>query len=135
LRLYVATARNVYEIEAVFENLVSERVDVLLVPPDPVFIDHRDRVIALAARHRIPAIYPYREDATAGGLLSYGASFAASYLQAGSYAGRILKGENPADLPVLQPTKFDLVVNLRTAKTLGLEIPPKLLFTADETIE
>jgi len=135
LRLHIAAARNEQEIEAVFENLVSERVDVLLVPPDPVFIDHRDRVIALAARHRVPAIYPYREDTAAGGLMSYGASFAASYLQAGSYAGRILKGENPAGLPVLQPTKFDLVVNLKTAKTLGLEIPPKLLFTADETIE
>jgi putative ABC transport system substrate-binding protein len=135
LRLYIAAVRNEQEIGPAFEKLVSERVDVLLVPPDPVFIDRRDRVIALAARHGIPAIYPYREDAAAGGLMSYGASFAAAYLQAGSYVGRILKGENPANLPVLQPTKFELVVNLKTAKTLGLEIPPKLLFTADETIE
>jgi ABC-type uncharacterized transport system substrate-binding protein len=135
LRLHIAQARSEREIETAFESFVTERIDVLLVPPDPVFIDRRDRIIALAARHGVPTIYPYREDAVAGGLLSYGASFTTSYRQAGIYVGRILKGTKPADLPVVQPSKFELIINLRTAKTFGLEIPSKLLFTADEVIE
>jgi ABC-type uncharacterized transport system substrate-binding protein len=135
LRLHIAQARSEREIETAFESFVTERIDVLLVPPDPVFIDYRDRIIALAARHGVPAIYPYREDAVAGGLMSYGASFMTSYHQAGVYVGRILKGTKPADLPVVQPSKFELIINLRTAKTFGLEIPSKLLFTADEVIE
>ena len=135
LRLHIAEARSEREIETAFESFVTERIDVLLVPPDPVFIDRRDRIIALAARHGVPTIYPYREDAVAGGLMSYGASFTTSYHQAGIYVGRILKGTKPADLPVVQPSKFELIINLRTAKTFGLEIPSKLLFTADEVIE
>jgi len=135
LRLHIAQAGSEREIDAAFESLVTERIDILLVPPDPVFIDRRGHIIALAARHGIPAIYPYREDAVAGGLISYGASFTTSYQQAGVYVGRILKGAKPADLPVVQPSKFELVINLKTAKAFGLEIPPKLLFTADEVIE
>jgi putative ABC transport system substrate-binding protein len=135
LRLHIAQAGSEREIEAAFESFMNERIDVLLVPPDPVFIDHRDRIIALAAHRGFPTIYPYREDTVAGGLISYGASFVSSYRQAGVYAGRVLKGVKPADLPVVQPSKFELIINLNTAKALGLTIPPKLLFTADEVIE
>ena len=113
--------------EDAFTKFIAARVDVLLVPPDPVFIDRRDRIIELAAYHAIPTIYPYREDAVAGALISYGSSFATTYRQAGVYAGRILKGAKPADLPVLQPTKFELVINLKTARALGLTPSPGLL--------
>ena len=135
LRLNIAESYSERDFEATFANLIAARIDVLLVPPDPVFIDRRDRIIALAAHHAIPAIYPYREDAVAGALISYGASFATTYRQAGVYAGRILKGAKPADLPVLQPTKFELVLNLNTARALGLTPSPGLLAIADEVIE
>lgn len=135
VELVPVTAKTEEELEHAFESLRGLMVDGVVVQPDPFFDSVRERVVAAAARRRIPAAYLWRENAAAGGLVSYGPSIADSYRRAGLYAARILKGERAADLPVMQPDKFELVINLRAAKELGLDIPPSLLARADEVIE
>jgi putative ABC transport system substrate-binding protein len=131
----ILSANTEREIDVAFATVAQSGVRALLVGSDPFFSSERDQVIALAARHAIPAIYEGREFATAGGLASYGTSLADGYRQAALYAGRILKGEKPADLPIVQPTKFEFVINLKTAKTLGLDVSPGLAASADEIVE
>ena len=123
------------DFESVFATLVRRRVDALVVSSDPFFNTRRDRLVALAALHRIVVIYEFREFAAAGGLMSYGANLADGYRQIGAYTGRILQGTRPGDLPILQPTKFEFVINLKTAKALGLTMPRSLLLRADEVIQ
>jgi ABC-type uncharacterized transport system substrate-binding protein len=134
-RLFIAKASNDAELDAGFAALLHERAGALVVASDPYFDTRRARIIAFAAQHRLPAVYQFREYAFDGGLISYGPSITDAYRQVGIYVGRILRGAKPADLPVMQPTKFDFVINLKTAKALGLEIPDKLLALADEVIE
>jgi ABC-type uncharacterized transport system substrate-binding protein len=135
LELDILRAGTDREIDAAFQSVAQLRLSALLLAPDPFFLTRREKLAALAVRHRVPTMSSFREYAVAGGLMSYGIDLADVYRQIGVYVGRILKDEKPADLPVMQPTKFELVINLKTAKVLGLAIPDKLLALADEVIE
>jgi putative tryptophan/tyrosine transport system substrate-binding protein len=135
MQLVIASAGTDSDLEPAFANLSQQHVGAVLVGPSTLYNLRTEQLAALAVRHALPTMFPYREFALAGGLMSYGSSFDYFYHQAGIYTGRILKGEKPADLPVVQPTKFDLVINLKTAKALGLTIPETLLATADEVIQ
>jgi putative tryptophan/tyrosine transport system substrate-binding protein len=135
VQLAILKAGSEGEIDAAFASLVKLHADALVLGPDALFNNRREQIVALSARHAVPVISPWRELAAAGGLISYGPSFTAISRQVGVYAGRILKGEKPADLPVQRPTTFELVVNLNTAKALGLTLPPSILARATEVIE
>ena len=134
-QMEILSASTNREIDAVFASLVQKRVEALLIGPDLFFTNRRVQLATLTIRHAIPAIYAFREFADAGGLMSYGTSNTDRDRQVGVYAGRVLRGEKPTDLPVLQAAKFEFVINLQTARTLGIEVPPSLLAQADEVIE
>ena len=135
LQTQIINASTKDEIGAAFDTLVRDKIDALFVAPDPFFISQRDQFATLTARYRIPAAYSTRDDVEAGGLMSYGTDNQEMYRQVGVYTGQILKGAKPADLPVLQSTKFELLINLKTAKALGIEVPNSILLLADEVIE
>jgi putative ABC transport system substrate-binding protein len=134
-RLVVLEAGTDADLETTFAGLRSRGVDAVMVTTNPFYEGRRDQIVALAKRYSVPAVYPWREYAAVGGLISYGTSFTESYRQAGQYVGRILKGEKPADLPVVQASKFELLINAKTAKELGLTVSPSTLIAADEVIE
>jgi putative ABC transport system substrate-binding protein len=135
VQLVVTNAENVADIDNVFEGFKAQKIDALLVLSDSFLNTHAGQIAAYALRQGIPTCFAYREPAAAGGLMSYGVSVTDAAVQAGNYTGRILKGEHPGDLPVQQPTKFDFVLNMKTAKALGLVVPDKLIALADEIIE
>jgi len=135
IKPFAAEVRNADEMEGVIEQFARASDGALLVLPDLFTATNRQSIVAIAARHRLPAVYPFRYFVAGGGLMSYGIEMLETYRQAAVYVDRILKGENPADLPVQAPTKYELVINLKTAKALGLDVPPTLLARADEVIE
>ncbi len=135
IRLHILNAGNEDEFEPAFVSLVHLKADALIVGTDPFFSSRREQIVALASRYAVPAIYEWQEFAAAGGLISYGTSLTSVYREVGIYVGKVLKGAKPADLPIQQPTNFELIINLRTAKALGLTVPPTLLTAAEQVIE
>ena len=135
LETVTLNARNAREIDAAFEQLLGAKADAVITATDPILLDRREQIVSLANRHKLPAVSFVRQFAAAGGLMSYGPSISWMYRQAGEYIGQILKGANPAEMPVLQPTQFELVINLKTAQALGLTVPLTLQTTANEVIE